>query len=424
MVEEREEPEPHLADALQRLGGLPSRPMPLCEIPLDGMERTPIRIGELDRVLGGGLVAGGVVLIGGDPGIGKSTLMLQAAQRLAKSGHKVLYITGEESAAQTRLRAERLGKSEPQLMVMAETSLGLLLEAVGEVAPAMIVVDSIQTMYAETLESAPGSIAQVREVAASFMRLAKKTGITVFLVGHVTKSGAIAGPRVIEHLVDTVLYFEGEGSHAYRILRAVKNRFGATNEIGVFEMRGEGLIEVENPSALFLSERADAAAGTAVVPCLEGSRPILVEVQALVSPTNYGMPQRAAQGIDRGRLALLIAVLERKVGLALGTSDVFINVAGGLRITEPAADLALAAAIASSYRDEPLDHATLYFGEIGLAGEVRAVSHPDVRLAEGVKLGFSHCVLPQTNAKRIKPPKGMKIIPVKNLAQALKVDKL
>lgn len=420
--EEREERELKcVSNSLAGLSLEKAKPLPLCEIPLDTSNRISTDIGELDRVLGGGLVAGGVVLLGGDPGIGKSTLMLQTAQKLADKGLVVLYITGEESAVQTRMRAHRLGKSAKSLFVMAETSLSSAVEAISNLSPVMVVVDSIQTMYLDGLESSPGSIAQVREVSSVLMRLAKKTGVTVFIVGHMTKSGAIAGPRVIEHLVDTVLYFEGEGSHTYRILRAVKNRFGSTNEIGVFEMCGEGLKEVANPSELFLSERASSSTGTAVTACLEGSRPILVEVQALVSPTNYGMPQRAAQGIDRGRLALIIAVLERKVGMMFGTNDVFVNVAGGLKIAEPAADLALAMAIVSSYKDMALDADTIFFGEIGLAGEIRAVAQPEMRLLEGAKLGFKNCLMPESNYKRLNVPKGIRVRPVKSIAHALEI---
>ena len=397
--------------------------VPLGEIEYETASRNSTGIDELDRVLGGGLVKGAAVLVGGDPGIGKSTLMLQAAHHIASGGMKVLYVTGEESLQQTKLRASRLGVDAEELYVLAETNLGTILAQTQSVAPDVVVIDSIQTMAGDTSEGAPGTVGQVREVTAAMTALAKTTGAVVFLVGHVTKSGAIAGPKVIEHQVDTVLYFEGENTGAFRVLRAIKNRFGSTNEIGVFEMRADGLSEVSNPSELFLEHRARSTPGTAVAPCIEGSRPILVEVQALVGASSFGTPQRAAMGIDRGRLAILAAVLERRAGLVLGDHDIFINVVGGLRITEPAADLAAAMAIASGLLDKPNDHSTMFFGEIGLAGEVRAVSNPETRISEGAKLGFKRCVMPETSAKKLAIKTKLEIIGVETLAQAVEASK-
>jgi len=392
---------------------------PLSEISVERTSRITTGISELDRVLGGGLVDGVAVLVGGDPGIGKSTLMLQAANNLAVNGMRVLYVTGEESAQQTKLRAGRLQVDADDLHVFTETDVGAVLAEAARLEPAVIIIDSIQTMVTDVIDGAPGTVAQVREVTAALVRLAKTEGSAVFLVGHVTKSGAIAGPRVIEHQVDTVLYFEGENTGAFRVLRAIKNRFGSTNEIGVFEMRASGLVEVANPSELFLEHRARSAPGTAVTPCIEGSRPILVEVQALVGTTAYGTPQRAAMGIDRGRMAILAVVLERRAGLSLADRDIFLNVAGGLRITEPAADLAVATAIASALFDRPNDPAAMFFGEVGLAGEVRAVANPEIRLVEGAKLGFKKCVMPLANVKKLTESPKLETIGVETVAEAL-----
>jgi len=389
------------------------------DIPFDSASRITTSIGELDRVLGGGLVEGAAVLVGGDPGIGKSTLMLQAAHNIAMKGIRVLYVTGEESLQQTRLRAHRLSAEAPELFVIAETDLALIHREVDRINPGVIIIDSIQTISDDAVEGSAGTISQVREVTASLVRLAKCSGIAVFLVGHVTKTGAIAGPRIIEHQVDTVLYFEGENSGAFRILRAIKNRFGSTNEIGVFEMRAEGLIEVANPSELFMGHRGRAMPGTAVVPCIEGTRPILVEVQALVGSSVYGTPQRAAMGIDRGRMAILAAVLERRAGLALADRDIFLNITGGLRITEPAADLALAVAIASALRDIPADPTAIFFGEVGLTGEIRAVASPEIRLTEGAKLGFKKCIMPRVNARKLTCEPGIETIGVETIDEAL-----
>lgn len=377
-------------------------PLPISQVPPQAEVRRDCGIGELNRVLGGGLVPGSLVLIGGDPGIGKSTLLLQAMQHLAGQG-PVLYVSGEESAAQTRLRGERLGVDAPNLLVLAENSLEEIISQVERYHPQALVVDSIQTVWTQALESAPGSVSQVRESAGRLMLLAKGSNLPVFLVGHVTKDGALAGPRVLEHMVDTVLYFEGDRGHPYRILRAVKNRFGSTNEIGVFEMNGGGLAEVANPSELFLAERPLDAPGSVVTAALEGSRTLLVEVQALVTPTAYGTPRRTTIGADSNRLALLVAVLEKKAGLHLSGQDIFLNVAGGARLSEPAADLAVLLAVASSHLDRPIDPQTVVFGEVGLAGEVRAVTQPEPRLAEAEKLGFKSCLLPSAHLRRLAP---------------------
>lgn len=385
------------------IGGQNSRPIPICDVPTQSETRVATGIGELDRVLGGGIVPGSLILIGGDPGIGKSTLLLQAMHNLAASTGKVLYVSGEESASQTRLRGERLGASHKRLLILAENSLEAILVHATTLMPQAMVIDSIQTVWTAALESAPGSVSQVRESAGKLMVLAKKSGIPIFLVGHVTKDGSIAGPRVLEHMVDSVLYFEGDGSHPFRILRAVKNRFGSTNEIGVFEMKQEGLIEVANPSELFLSERPIGVSGSVVTASLEGSRPLLVEIQALVTQTSYGTPRRTTIGVDHNRLALLVAVLEKKVGLHLSGMDIFLNAVGGVRLNEPSADLAIIMAVASSHLDKPVDPSQcMVLGEVGLAGEVRAISQPEQRIAEAEKLGFKACILPAGNLKRLK----------------------
>ncbi|HWI41963.1 MAG TPA: DNA repair protein RadA, partial [Verrucomicrobiae bacterium] len=371
-----------------------SAPVAMTGVRADSEQRFPCGIAEFDRVLGGGLVSGSLVLVGGDPGIGKSTLLLQAMDRYSSVFDRVLYVSGEESVAQTRLRAERTGISSDRLYILAETVLENVLLQVERLKPRVVVIDSIQTVYSSGVESAPGSVSQVRECAARIMSVAKQTGVAVFLVGHVTKEGTIAGPRVLEHLVDTVLYFEGKGAHTYRILRAVKNRFGSTNEIGVFEMRDDGLSEVTNPSELFLTERPVGASGSVVVATVEGTRPLLVEIQALVSQSSLALPRRTTIGVDHNRLALLVAVLEKKVGLTLASQDIFLNVAGGVKITEPAADLGMVVAVASSHLDKGVAADTVVFGEIGLAGEVRAVSRPEQRVREAQKLGFRRCVLP------------------------------
>jgi DNA repair protein RadA/Sms len=384
------------------IGGQISKPVPICDVPAQSETRVATGIGEFDRVLGGGIVPGSLILIGGDPGIGKSTLLLQAMHNLAHSAGEVLYVSGEESASQTRLRGERLSASHKRLLILAENSLEAILMHAAKLTPQAMVIDSIQTVWTSTLESAPGSVSQVRESAGKLMVLAKRSGIPIFLVGHVTKDGSIAGPRVLEHMVDTVLYFEGDGSHPFRILRAVKNRFGSTNEIGVFEMKQEGLREVTNPSELFLSERPIGVSGSVVTASLEGSRPLLVELQGLVTQTSFGTPRRTTIGVDHNRLALLVAVLEKKVGVHLSGMDIFLNAVGGVRINEPSADLAMIMAVASSHLDKPIDPHTMVIGEVGLAGEVRAITQPEQRIAEAEKLGFTTCILPTGNLKRLK----------------------
>ena len=417
MVEEREAIE--RGAAAQYVEGGKSRPTPIGEIAGEGEHRTSVGIGELDRVLGGGLVKGSVVLVGGDPGIGKSTLMLQAMEELASRGGNVLYISGEESARQIKLRGERLGSMSKGLLVLAENSLEDILRNANAVKADAIVVDSIQTLYTPEISSAPGSISQVRESAGQLVLYAKKTGTPVFIVGHVTKDGSIAGPRVLEHMVDTVLYFEGDRGHAFRILRAVKNRFGSTNEIGVFEMKGAGLKEVANPSEIFLAERRSDVTGSAVVSTVEGTRPIMAELQALVTPTTFGNPRRTAIGVDYGRFTLLLAVLEKRVGLHLMGQDVYVNVVGGLKVDEPSVDLGLIAAVASAFKDVPVSPRTVVMGEVGLGGEVRAISQAEMRAGEAAKLGFARCVMPKANVRKMQKVKGIEIIGVEEVDEAL-----
>jgi DNA repair protein RadA/Sms len=372
-------------------------------------DRFSTGIDEFDRVLGGGLVPGSLVLIGGDPGIGKSTLMLQVLHGLASLGRRVLYVSGEESVQQISLRSRRLGTLSANLLVVAETDLDNIMPMLEKAAPGVLVVDSIQTMFNEGLSSVPGSVSQVREAAMRLMMVAKKTGIPTFLVGHVTKEGAIAGPRLLEHMVDTVLYFEGDRQHLFRILRAVKNRFGSTNEIGVFEMGGEGLTPVSNPSAIFLSERSINAPGSVVTTCMEGTRPILVELQALVSSASFGTPRRTILGLDANRVALLVAVMEKKLGMQLMGHDIFMNVAGGMRVDEPAVDMGIVSAVASSFLDQPVQEHTLVCGEVGLTGEVRAVGQLDSRLAEAAKMGFTRCVVPRGNLRQTGRVEGLHV---------------
>jgi DNA repair protein RadA/Sms len=394
LVEERAAP----ARGGSRPGVTSTRPQPIGEIRVDGDgHRTASGMAELDRVLGGGVVTGSLVLIGGDPGIGKSTLLLQVSGQLAQRAGPVLYVSGEESAGQVKLRADRLGAPPGGLYFVAETDLTTVEAHVAALQPKVLIVDSIQTVFLPGLESAPGSVSQVRECGARLMALAKGRGIATFLVGHVTKEGAIAGPRVLEHLVDTVLYFEGGPHHAYRVLRAVKNRFGSTNEIGVFEMGDRGLTEVRNPSGFFLAERPKDAAGSVVVASLEGTRPLLVEIQALVTPAGFGTPRRTVLGADYNRVCLLLAVLEKRVGFPLQSQDAFVNVAGGARVSEPAADLGVILAAASSYLDRPLRGDLVVVGEVGLAGEVRAVTGLEARLKEAAALGFTAAVVPQSS---------------------------
>ena len=392
----------------------------LSEVTADNESRMACGIGELDRVLGGGLVPGSTILVGGDPGIGKSTLMLQTLAQLQKQGRKTLYVSGEESARQIKMRSARLKSDTLPILVLTETYQKRIRSIVDEHRPDVVVIDSIQTMYAEGNNSAPGSLSQVRDVSSRFVSLSKQTGTPVFLVGHVTKEGAIAGPRVLEHMVDTVLYFEGDRGHALRILRAVKNRFGSTDEIGVFEMKDSGLAEVSNPSELFLAERPLNVPGSVVVPCMGGTRPILLELQALVTPSPLGMPRRVTIGVDTARVSLLVAVLERKAGLQLTGQDLFLNVAGGIKADEPALDLGLAGAIASSCLEKPISPDTVMLGEIGLSGEIRAVSQVDLRLKEAEKMGFRRCFLPASNSTRACKTKGLKLIGLDTLGEALK----
>ncbi len=393
-------------------------PTPLQEVNVRGGGEVRLRvgIGELDRILGGGLVTGSLVLLGGDPGVGKSTLLLMALDALGRRGLTALYVTGEESAAQVRLRADRLGLSGDGLSLLAETDLPAVVEAVRRHRPSVLVIDSVQTLQDPGLQGVPGAVSQVRQVASQAMALAKGEGIATFLIGHVTKEGGLAGPRLLEHLVDTVVYFEGDGRSSLRMLRAVKNRFGPTGETGLFEMRDEGLVEVPDASARLLSERVPTAAGTAVVAAMEGSRPVLAEVQALVGPPGRGSPARTAVGLDRGRLMMLLAVLG-KLGIPLSERDVFVSAAGGLRLNEPAIDLALVTAIASSFRDRPLDPHALAFGEVGLVGEVRAVGHPAQRLKEAAQHGFRRVVLPAS--AEVEPPAGLELVRVRTVREAL-----
>jgi DNA repair protein RadA/Sms len=390
-------------------------PVLLSEVKSGNESRLSSGIGELDRVLGGGVVPGSLVLVGGDPGIGKSTLLLQTCREIVNKGHKVIYITGEESKGQIKIRAERLGAFSGELLLLCETNLDLIEDTVNKHKPDIIVIDSIQTMYKEDIASAPGSVGQVREATGALMRMAKSTGITVFIIGHVTKEGMVAGPRVLEHMVDTVLYFEGDNYASYRVLRAVKNRFGSTNEIGVFEMQSAGLIEVKNPSEYMLNGRPEGEPGSVVSSSIEGSRPILVEVQALISRTSFNMPRRTAAGTDYNRVNLLMAVLEKRLGIQLGDCDAYVNVAGGMRITEPALDLAVVTAILSSFKNITVQSNTILFGEVGLTGEIRAVNMADQRVAEAAKMGFEICILPQANISKIKAPEGMKLVGVRNL---------
>lgn len=394
---------------------------PLKDVSSQGEQRHLIGIAELDRVLGGGVVPGSAILIGGDPGIGKSTLILQAMDRLAELDYKSLYISGEESAHQIKMRGERLGAGQSRVLVISETAMEAIFKTLKDLQPKFVAIDSIQTIYSGEISSAPGSVSQVREVAGRLMVWAKRSDTSLFLIGHVTKEGIIAGPRVLEHMVDTVLYFEGERGHAYRILRAVKNRFGSTNEIGVFEMKDSGLEEVKDPSQLFLSERPLNVPGSIVVPSLEGSRPILVELQALVSQTNFGVPRRTAMGVDPNRVSLLVAVLEKKAGLSLLNQDIFLNVAGGIRIDEPAVDLGIAAALAGSFLDRPISATTVLFGEVGLTGEIRGVSQSLLRVKEAHKLGFTRCLLPKNNLEQITNNTSMELTGVGSLQECLSI---
>ena len=391
----------------------------LSSVSTDQEDRMQTEIEELDRVLGGGVVPGSLVLVGGDPGIGKSTLLLQVCKRLSDQGRKVLYISGEESLKQIKLRANRMGTFSDHLLLLCETNLETIRQVIEREHPAVAVIDSIQTMYSEEVTAAPGSVSQVREATNTLMQIAKGLNITIFIVGHVTKEGTVAGPRVLEHMVDTVLYFEGDRHASYRILRGVKNRFGSTNEIGVFEMRETGLEEVPNPSEYMLNGRPEDASGSVVACSMEGTRPILMEIQALVCRSNFGMPRRTAAGTDYNRVNLLMAVLEKRVGLPLSNYDAYINIAGGIRMNEPAIDLGIVMAIVSSYKNQSISPGTIVFGEVGLSGEVRAVSMPEQRVAEARKLGFKTCIMPQVSKDMLKKVEGIEVIGVKSVNQAI-----
>lgn len=395
------------------------RPVRLSEIQTDESQRISSGMEELDRVLGGGIVAGSLMLVGGDPGIGKSTLLLQVCHNLTGTGHKVLYVSGEESVQQIKLRAKRIGDFKDDLMLLCETNLELVRSVIEKIRPEIVVIDSIQTMYHEAVSAAPGSVSQVREATNVLMQIAKGMGISIFLVGHVTKEGVVAGPRVLEHMVDTVLYFEGDRYASYRILRGVKNRFGSTNEIGVFEMRGDGLCEVENPSEYLLSGKPEDASGSVVACLMEGSRPILIEIQALVCRTSFGIPRRTAVGCDANRVNLLMAVLEKRLNLKLGECDAYVNIAGGIRMNEPAIDLGIVLALVSSYKNRPIDERTICFGEVGLSGEVRAVSTPSQRVAEAKKLGFTTIVLPKVCLDTVGKAEGVHLVGVANVREAI-----
>lgn len=417
-VEERiaEEPKPAKnRPAIPRAGG----PQPISEVELDEETRFSTGLAELDRVLGGGIVPGSLVLVGGDPGIGKSTLLLQAANAVARASGPVLYVSGEESARQVRMRAGRLGTLNSSLYVASETDLESIRTQAENLKPNLLIVDSIQTMYLSDLTSAPGSVSQVREGTAFLTQLAKGWGLPVMIVGHVTKEGAIAGPRVVEHMVDTVLYFEGDRYDEYRVLRAVKNRFGSTNEIGIFRMDERGLNEVASPSEVFLAERTSGAPGSVVVASVEGTRSVLVELQALVSPSGFGYPRRVAEGIDNNRTALIIAVLERRIGLQLGNQDAYLKVTGGIRVEEPAADLGVALAIASSFKGAPVDSGLCVMGEVGLAGEVRGVARLDQRVREAAKMGFRVCLVPASSAQTLTGDAGIAVKGVRTVAEAI-----
>ncbi len=391
----------------------------LASVRTDTEERTRTGIKELDRVLGGGIVPGSLVLVGGDPGIGKSTLLLQVCQRLSARKLKILYISGEESLKQIKLRANRMGEFTEELLLLCETNIEIIRSVIEKQKPALVVIDSIQTMYSEEVGSAPGSVSQVREATNIFMQIAKGMGISIFIVGHVTKEGTVAGPRVLEHMVDTVLYFEGDRHASYRILRGVKNRFGSTNEIGVFEMRQDGLREVENPSEFMLNGRPEHASGSVVACSMEGTRPILLEIQALVCRSNFGMPRRTAAGTDYNRVNLLMAVLEKRLGLPLSSYDAYVNIAGGIRINEPAVDLGIVMALVSSYKNRPVSEDVLVFGEVGLSGEVRAVNMPEQRVSEAKKLGFRTCILPAVSVDAVKNIQGIKVMGVRSINEAI-----
>ena len=405
--------------AKQKATASEAKVLPLSQIEMTYDKRVSTDMKELDRVLGGGIVQGSMVLVGGDPGIGKSTLLLQVCRNLSEHNIKVLYISGEESLQQIKIRAERIGNFGDSLKLLCETNLDTIKAVIDREKPQIVVIDSIQTMFNEEVSSAPGSVSQVRESTGVLMQIAKGMGISIFIVGHVTKEGVVAGPRVLEHMVDTVLYFEGDRHAAYRILRGVKNRFGSPNEIGVFEMRQDGLVEVENPSEYMLSGKPEGASGSVVACSMEGTRPILLEVQALVCHSNFGIPRRTAAGTDFNRVNLLMAVLEKRLGLKLGDCDAYVNIAGGIKMNEPAIDLGIVLALISSYKDKPIDEKTICFGEVGLSGEVRAVNMAEQRVQEAKKLGFEVCILPEVCRKSMTEVKGIRLVGVSNLLDAM-----
>jgi DNA repair protein RadA/Sms len=396
-------------------------PVSFQEVASQAQNRLSSGIAEFDRVLGGGIVSGSLILIGGDPGIGKSTLLLQAADKIQEQNNVVLYISGEESEEQIKMRGDRLGIHPTKLFLLTETCIENILQRIDRLSPQIVILDSIQTAYSEKLPSAPGSVGQVREIATQMLFLSKHRSIPTFLIGHITKDGSIAGPKALEHIVDTVLYFEGERYQSHRIVRSVKNRFGAANELGVFEMTNEGLIPVENPSKLFLAERPAGASGSVVICCVEGSRPLLVELQALVSNTSYASARRMAAGVDPNRVSLMLAMLEKRLGLHLLTNDVYVNVAGGLSVNEPSADLGIVAAIVSSYRNLAVDPETVIFGEVGLAGEVRGISQPQLRIREAASLGFGRCMLPESSLPKTDLDSEIELIPVKSVQESFDV---
>jgi len=403
----------------QTVGTMRSKPQRLRETDMTEEERLFVPVAEFNRVMGGGIVPGSITLIGGEPGIGKSTLLLQVSATLANEVGTVLYVSGEESARQIKMRADRLSLDAEDLFLLTETNLNTILEHIKQVNPMIVIIDSIQTVYAEELDSSPGLVSQVRECASRLQALAKSSGVSVFLVGHVTKEGSIAGPKVLEHIVDTVLYLEGDPFQAFRLLRSVKNRFGATSEVGVFEMQGAGMVEVPNPSEIFLAERVINAPGSAIAVTMEGTRPLVVEVQALTSPTSFGNARRTPNGVDMNRLLLISAVMTKRVGLRLNEQDIFVNVVGGLRVDEPASDLAMALSLASSYTDKPLPADIVMIGEIGLSGEVRAVSQLALRLNEASKIGFKRAIIPRSRRNMDGLPKNMELLPVRNVLEAM-----
>lgn len=420
-VEQIEE-QPQKASSARRVDlSSSSKPMKITEVKSKEEDRFSTLITELDRVLGGGVVRGSLTLVGGDPGIGKSTILIQVSNNVAKSSKRVLYVSGEESSAQIKLRAQRLGISSENLYILTENNMDIIKEHVRRQKPDMLVIDSIQTMFCPELTSVQGTVSQIKECTAHLMGIAKKEGVSTFIVGHVTKDGAIAGPKVMEHMVDTVLYFEGERFNNYRLLRAVKNRFGSTNELGVFEMRGEGLVEIDNPSRVLISEKPQDVSGSVIVATVEGTRAMLIELQALVAPTSFGYPRRAATGVDQNRVGLLLAVLEKRVGLQIQNQDVYVNIVGGIRINEPSMDLGIAIAIASSFRNKPVENHLAVCGEVGLTGEIRAVSFIEKRIAECKKLGFKSIIIPKSCAEALRGDPQIEIIPVSNLAQAIAI---